>query len=128
MKKIISIAVLVSSLLLVLTCKAAILICPDPETSSLKWGVIPKPWVENPYSPNRVQGEEGTRFAKANILVAGRGRGVTCTYKNSLGLYSIWWPVSIKVPARTDYYWIESLGGYVCTESLNDCQFSVAIE
>ncbi|WP_131793446.1 DUF3757 domain-containing protein [Legionella brunensis] len=115
-------------LLFTLTSKAAMLSCPDPDTTSLKWGVIPKPWIENPYSPNRVQGEDGTRFVRANIMVAGMGRGVVCAYSNSLGLYSIWWPVRVKIPARTDYNWIDTYGGFVCTQSLTDCIFSIATD
>ncbi|WED41862.1 DUF3757 domain-containing protein [Legionella cardiaca] len=124
MKKIITTYVIFASF----TCQAAILTCPDPDTTSLKWGVIPEPWIKNPYSSNAVQGEEGTRFTRANILVAGLGRGVMCTYKNSLGDYSIWWPVKIKIPARSDYNWIETVGGFVCTQSVVDCKFNVAIE
>lgn len=100
--------------------------CPDPETTSLKWGVPPPPWVVNPYSPNRPQGEEGTRFVRANILVAGYGQGVVCTYRNSLGEYSIWWQVLTKIPARSDYNWIDTIGGFVCTQGLLQCQFYVA--
>lgn len=100
--------------------------CPDPETTSLKWGVPPSPWEVNPYSPNRPQGEENTRFVKANILVAGYGQGITCTYRNSVGYYSIWWQVLTKIPARGDYSWIDTLGGFVCTQGLAECQFFVA--
>ena len=107
--------------------QSAVVTCPDPETSSLKWGVPPQPWLENPYSANHTQGEENTQFVRANILVAGMGRGAVCTYRNSVGLYSIWWPVRIKVPAREDYNWIDSNGGFVCTESLLSCQFSLAL-
>lgn len=109
------------------TVQAAVLTCPDPETSSLKWGEPPKPWLLNPYSPNRPQGEENTQFVRANIMVAGMGRGVICTYRNSVGLYSIWWPARVKVPAREEYNWIDTNGGFVCTESLTSCQFSVAL-
>lgn len=105
---------------------AAISTCPDPNTTSLQWGVPPAPWVVNPYSPNKPQGEPGTVFVRANILVAGLGRGVVCTYKNSLGDYSIWWQVLVKVPSRNDYRWIDTLGGFVCTQSLSDCEFSAA--
>ena len=108
--------------------QAAIVMCPDPETSSLKWGVPPKPWLVNPYSSHAPQSEENTQFVRANILIAGIGRGVVCTYRNSVGLYSIWWPVRIKSPARGDYNWIDTYGGFVCTESLAICQFSVAVE
>lgn len=100
--------------------------CPDPETTSLKWGVPPLPWLDNPFSANRPQGEDNTRFVRANILVAGYGRGVLCTYRNSLGDYSIWWPVLTKIPARSDNSWIDTLGGYVCTLNLADCHFYVA--
>ncbi|KTD47647.1 DUF3757 domain-containing protein [Legionella quateirensis] len=100
--------------------------CPDPNTTSLKWGVPPSPWVENPFSPNKPQGEENTRFVKANILVARYGQGVTCTYRNSAGDYSIWWQVLTKIPARSDNSWIDTLGGYVCTQGLTECQFYVA--
>lgn len=101
--------------------------CPDPETSSLKWGVPPSPWVESPYSSNSPQGEAGTRFVRANILEAGRrGQGVVCTYKISVGEYSIWWQVLTKIPAKVDYHWIDTLGGFVCTQGLNLCDFYVA--
>jgi hypothetical protein len=106
--------------------RAQIYTCPDPNTTSLKWGEIPKPWQLNPYSPNRPQGEEGTRFGRANIMVAGTGRGIVCSYKNSLGVYSIWWPVPVKIPSRNNYNWIEIYGGFVCTQSLAACDFSVA--
>lgn len=99
--------------------------CPDPETTSLKWGVPPSPWIENPYSPNPPQGEENTRFIRANILVAIYGKGVTCTYRNSLGEYSIWWPVLTKIPARTESMWIDTIGGFVCSQGLIQCQFEV---
>lgn len=97
--------------------------CPDPQTTSLQWGVPPDPWVENPYSANSPQGEEHTEFVRANILVAGYGQGVTCTYRNSAGEYSIWWQVLTKMPARTDYNWIDTLGGFVCTQGLAECEF-----
>lgn len=100
--------------------------CPDPETTSLKWGVPPAPWVVNPYSPNKPQGEDNTKFVRANILVAGYGQGVTCTYKISIGEYSIWWKVPVKIPARSDYSWIETLGGYMCTQGLLECLFYTA--
>ncbi len=97
--------------------------CPDPQTTSLKWGVPPAPWVVNPFSSNTPQGDDTTRFSRANILVAGLGRGVLCTYINISGQYSIWWPVLTKIPSRSDYHWIDTLGGFVCTEGLELCQF-----
>jgi hypothetical protein len=97
--------------------------CPDPNTTSLQWGVPPAPWVVNPVSPNRPQGEANTRFIRTNILVAGYGQGVLCTYRNSVGEYSIWWQALTKIPARTDYHWIETLGGVVCAQGLEQCQF-----
>ena len=100
--------------------------CPDPLTSSLKWGVPPSPWVENPFSPQSPQADDNTRFVRANILVAGLGRGVLCTYQTSVGQYSIWWEVLTKIPARGDYNWINTMGGYVCTNGLNDCHFYTA--
>ena len=99
--------------------------CPDPQTTSLKWGEVPAPWVINPYS-QRPQGDDYTQFLRANIIVAGNGRGVICTYQNSGGIYSIWWSVLTKVPARVDYNWIDTLGGFVCTQGIDECQFSVA--
>ncbi|MDX1837971.1 DUF3757 domain-containing protein [Legionella taurinensis] len=105
---------------------AAITTCPDPNTTSLQWGEPPAPWVVNPYSPHIPQGEANTAFVRANLLVAGLGRGVVCTYKNSLGEYSIWWQVLVKIPSRNDYRWIDTLGGFVCTQSLTDCEFSAA--
>jgi hypothetical protein len=107
-------------------CQAEMKTCPDPQTSSLKVGKIPEPWQVNPYSANRPQADENTQFARANILFAGMGQGVVCTYKNSIGLYSIWWQVRVKVPAREDYSWISTLGGFVCDDSIMNCQFSVA--
>ncbi len=100
--------------------------CPDPQTSSLKWGVPPEPWVVNPFSSNPVQAEENTEFVRANILVAGYGQGVMCTYRNSLGDYSIWWQVVTLIPSRSDYHWINIVGGYVCTDGVTRCQFFVA--
>ena len=98
-------------------------ICPDPNNSSLQWGEIPPPWQQNPFSENSPQGEIGTRFIRANILVAGFGRGVACTYQNSVGYYSIWWQGNVKVPARTDNNWRDTLGGFECTGSLDACVF-----
>ncbi|KTD24368.1 Uncharacterised protein [Legionella lansingensis] len=126
MKQIILAFCLLSFFFVSLSSKAQISTCPDPNTTSLKWGVIPEPWVLNPYSAHRPQGDKNTRFVRSNIVVAGTGRGVVCSYENSVGIYSIWWPVPVKIPARTDYNWIEIYGGYVCTQSLSDCQFSVA--
>ena len=100
--------------------------CPDPETTSLKWGELPEPWLVNPFSAHDPQGEANTRFVRANILVAGYGQGVVCTYRFSLGEYSIWWPVLTKIPAPVDYRWISTLGGFVCTQGLNECEFVVA--
>ena len=100
--------------------------CPDPDTTSLKWGIVPKPWQVNPFSPNDPQADEHTRFVKANILVAGYGQGVACTYRMTVGSYSIWWPVLTKIPARVDYRWIDTLGGFVCTQGLSECEFVVA--
>ncbi|WP_133127143.1 DUF3757 domain-containing protein [Legionella nagasakiensis] len=102
-------------------------VCPNPQTSSLRWGEIPSPWTVNPFSPHTPQGEEGTRFVRANILVAGIGRGVVCTYRNSLGDYSIWWQVGVKIPAMVDYRWRRSLNnGFECTDSIDVCEFYTA--
>ena len=100
--------------------------CPDPETTSLKWGVPPEPWVVNPFSPNSPQGEDNTRFVRANILVAGYGQGVMCTYRISVGDYSIWWQVPTKIPARVDYDWIDIPSGFICTRGLALCNFYTA--
>lgn len=101
-------------------------ICPDPNTSSLQWGEPPTPWVANPMSTNPPQGEANTQFVRANILVAGLGQGVVCTYQNSIGYYSIWWKVLVKIPSRNDYRWIDDRSGFVCTQSLENCDFTVA--
>jgi hypothetical protein len=100
--------------------------CPNPATTSLQWGEPPEPWLVNPFSAHAPQGEEGTRFVKANILVAGYGKGVVCTYRMSVGEYSIWWPVLTKIPAREDSRWIDTLGGFVCVQGLTQCEFEVA--
>ena len=99
--------------------------CPDPETSSLQWGEVPESWSVSPFSVTP-QGEANTRFVRANIMVAGLGRGIVCTYHNSLGDYSIWRQVLVKIPAPVDYNWIDTLGGFVCTASLVNCQFNTA--
>lgn len=101
-------------------------VCPDPETSSLSRGVIPYPWVENPFSPNKPDAESGMYFLRANILVAGLGKGVTCTYQSSVGEFSIWWDVMTKIPARNDNNWIDGLGGFVCSQGLEQCVFYTA--
>lgn len=101
--------------------------CPDPQTTSLKWGVPPPPWEVNPFSPNPPQGDEHTRFVRANILVAGYGQGVLCTYRTSVGDYSIWWQVRTKIPAPVDYRWIATLGGFVCSVGLETCEFYVSV-
>jgi len=100
--------------------------CPDPETSPLRWGTVPPPWEVNPFSPNPPQGGPNIHFVRANILVAGLGRGVMCTYRNTRGEFSIWWPVLVKIPARSDYSWIDTQGGFVCVQGVDDCQFYVA--
>ena len=100
--------------------------CPDPENTSLRWGVPPSPWVANPLSPNRPQGEDGTHFMRANILVVGPyGRGVVCTYHISIGDYSIWWPAMTKIPAPSDYRWIAVPGGFACSQGISECSFEV---
>jgi len=100
--------------------------CPNPNTSSLQWGEPPVPWVPNPLSPNRPQGEANAQFVRANILVAGIGRGVSCTYRISVGDYSIWFPALVKIPARSEGYWIDNYNGKVCTQSIERCDFVVA--
>ena len=98
--------------------------CPEPSLCSLSWGEPPAPWLNNPYSANEPQGEKGTQFVRANILVTSTlGQGVACTYQNSIGLFSIWWPVRTMVPSRQDYRWISTLGGYICNQSIEICSF-----
>jgi len=71
--------------------------------------------------------DRNTQFAKANILVFGRrGLGVVCFYQTSIGLYSIWWEVLVKIPAPQDYDWIDTAGGFVCVGPIDSCKFSVA--
>lgn len=103
--------------------------CPNPQTSSLRFGIIPEPWLLNPYSPNKPQADENIQFRRANILVAGIGRGVVCTYQNQNqpGNFSIWWPVLVKIPYHSEY-WIETLGGFVCSEPIELCNFRVSLE
>lgn len=101
-------------------------VCPDPNTSSLRWGLAPPPWSIDPFSENQPQAEPGTEFVRAYILVAGIGRGVVCTYRNSLGPYSIFWLVGVKIPPYTDLYWRNNLAGLECTESVEACVFYTA--
>lgn len=121
-----SMLAMVLLLLVNTTLQAQATTCPDPTTSSLQFGQIPLPWQNNPFSAHSPQGEKGARFVRANILVAGIGRGVVCNYQNSLGFYSIWWPVGVKLPARIDYNWLESNQGYACSVSIEECVFYVA--
>lgn len=97
--------------------------CPDPNLSSLSRGVVPEPWIVSPFSDNKPHGEPSARFVRANILVAGLGRGVVCHYQISKGYYSIWWQTSVKRPALTEVHWRDSLGGYECTSGVSDCVF-----
>ncbi len=100
--------------------------CPNPQTSSLKQGVIPSPWQLSPFS-NPLQTDKTTHFVKATVLeVASYGKGIACTYANSLGDVVIWWPVPTKTPATTDNHWIRIQGGYVCLNSPEDCVFYAA--
>jgi len=101
-------------------------VCPDPNTSALQWGIVLPPWHLDPFSENAPQGEPGTVFVRAYILVAGIGRGVVCTYRNSLGPYSIGWLVGVKIPPNTDMYWRNNLAGFDCTESIETCVFYTA--
>jgi hypothetical protein len=101
-------------------------VCPDPNNSSLQYGVIPAPWALNPFSEHYPQGEVNTKFIRSNILVVGFGRGVLCTYKNSVGYYSIWWEVNVKIPAPIDYRWRDTRGGFECNTSLEACEFYTA--
>lgn len=99
-------------------------VCPDPDNSALKWGEIPPPWQENPFSQHRPQAEEGTAFVRANILVYRHlGKGVTCTYKNSVGEWSIWLDKPVKLPTRQDIHWIDIVSGFVCKAARDDCIF-----
>ncbi|WP_133139178.1 DUF3757 domain-containing protein [Legionella genomosp. 1] len=114
--------------LLALTLNAYASVCPDPDNSSLQWGEPPYPWLKNPFSANPPYGEPGTQFVKANILVAGFGRGVSCTYRNSAGDYSIWRQTIVKLPPRVDPNWIDIYTGYVCTSAREACEFYVVAE
>ena len=96
-------------------------ICPLPSVVST--GVPPAPWQWNPFSDVRPQGQGALVLLRANILIAGWGRGVLCSYGNKTGIYSVWWPVTVKVPAPIDYRWIDTLGGFECTDSLTICEF-----
>ena len=99
-------------------------ICPDPMISSLHVGDMPEGWQLNPFSAHDLQAGDAV-FLRANILVAGVGRGVVCNYQNALGDYSIWKEGLVKIPSRlTDIYWMDSLGGYACSASLDACTFT----
>lgn len=99
-------------------------LCPDPNHGPLSTGEVPPPWHVSPFSERQPQGEPGTRFIRANILViAKRAQGVICTYQNSVGHYSIWWPVHVKLPPDMALHWYDSMGGYECRDSLTECVF-----
>lgn len=109
-----------------LTAQASTAFCPDPKTSTLQWGEILAPWKISPFSPNKVQGDEHTRFVNAQILVAGYGQGVVCTYQYTLGTYSIWWQTLVRIPTpSTEWNWMATNMGYLCSNSINDCAFSI---
>jgi Protein of unknown function (DUF3757) len=97
--------------------------CPDPQTSSLSWGEIPEPWELSPFSPDIPQADPLTSFKKANILVAGYGHGISCTYRESQGYYTIWWQTKVRIPSFNEPYWAKTLGGYVCSMGVPECQF-----
>lgn len=100
--------------------------CLDPNQSLLREGGVPEPWQVNPFSEHEPQGEDGARFIRATIMVIGRiGRGIICTYQNSNGYYSIWWPTVVRIPSSFEYAWHDSLGGFECTSSLEACEFWV---
>ncbi|MBA2711865.1 MAG: DUF3757 domain-containing protein [Tatlockia sp.] len=127
MTRLIHIVLLVTTSLVSFSSLAARMTCPDPQNSSLKNGIPPTPWSVNPFSSNAPNVDINTQFAKANILATGsKGLGVVCFYKNQAGLYSIWWQALVKIPAPQDYNWINTNGGFICTESFQSCQFSVA--
>ena len=99
-------------------------ICPDPQSTSLQWGAPPSPWQDNPFSPNRPQGDENTKFFQANILKAGMGQGVVCVYETSEGRFSIWWQVRVRLPSPLETQWVSDFGGYSCQQSLGECTFT----
>jgi len=92
----------------------------------LQYGIIPPPWEINPFSESKPQGEKDFQFTRANVLVAGLGRGVMCAYENARSCYSIWWQVSVKIPSNNDNHWRNTLGGFECTDSLEECVFYTA--
>ncbi len=114
---------LISVLLLLPVIQAQAAICPDPMNSSLQQGIIPPPWELDPFSESKRIGDQATRCGRANIFVAGYGRGVICSYQSSLGSYSIWWQVGVKAPASVENNWHESLGGYECNTTFDACVF-----
>ena len=91
--------------------------------SGLNEGRVPAPWVLNPFSAKKPEAYLKSQFIRANILVAGVGLGVVCTYRSIEGFYSIWWQEAVKIPAPSDNYWHRSLGGYECTSELEACVF-----
>lgn len=100
--------------------------CPHPHHSALQHGAIPEHWEISPVSANAVQGEKNAQFIRANILTRGMtGIGVTCTYKISVGEYSIWKQVNVSVPLlNVDPNWRRTLYKmYSCTSSLERCVF-----
>lgn len=98
-------------------------LCPAPNNNFLQQGIAPSPWLISPFSETPIRGDTNTRFVRANILVAGFGRGIMCTYQNSFGKYAIWWQVNVKVPSPIDNNWRENLGGYECSGLLDGCVF-----
>lgn len=105
---------------------SAVHLCPKPAESTLKWGEIPAPWQENPFSNGNLQPDNNLQFLRVNILVAGLGRGVLCTYRSSTQEYSIWWNTLTRIPDPTEPQWIKTLGGYMCSLAAESCSFLTA--
>jgi hypothetical protein len=116
--------IIISSILLFLSQIVSADVCPSPKTSSLHEGIIPAPWLKNPFSQRNPQPNDNAAFSKATILVLfGMGKGIICTYQVNDGYYAIWRQVPVAVPWSGDYAWVRVQGGYVCGRDLLQCLF-----
>ena len=95
--------------------------CPDPKASDLQYGIIPPHWELSPFS-NRPQADDSTIFKQANILVpVDISIGVSCTYSNSVGIFTIWAQGNITASSESKALWHKASGGSVCTTSMEAC-------
>jgi hypothetical protein len=96
-------------------------VCPLPISADL----VPVPWQVFPTSIYP-QYEPGIRFVQVQIppQVISGVNGVICTYRTSLGDYSIWQQKFAK-PSSFAYWFQAGKKGEICSQSISDCPFII---